>query len=115
MGSVASEECGRARAAERDREGIGGGVSVEVVPPRPAPSRDRIRISSPGPRARSAMPSPSNDRSLRVVYLDHTGAPSGAELALARLLPGLPDVEAHVILGEDGPLAEQLDRAGAGG
>jgi glycosyltransferase involved in cell wall biosynthesis len=59
------------------------------------------------------MPSPSNDRSLRVVYLDHTGAPSGAELALARLLPGLPDVDAHVILGEGGPLAEQLDRAGA--
>lgn len=46
-------------------------------------------------------------RRIRVVYLDHTAVLSGAELALFRLLPSL-DVDAHVILGEDGPLAEKL-------
>jgi glycosyltransferase involved in cell wall biosynthesis len=59
------------------------------------------------------MPSTPSDRRLRVVYLDHTGVPSGAELALARLLPGLPDVDASVILAEDGPLADHLRHAGA--
>jgi glycosyltransferase involved in cell wall biosynthesis len=59
------------------------------------------------------MPSTTNDPRLRVVYLDHTGVPSGAELALVRLLPGLPDVDAHAILAASGPLAEYLGRAGA--
>ncbi len=59
------------------------------------------------------MPSPTSPTRRRVVYLDHTAVPSGAELALARLLPGLPDIDAHVILGEDGALAEHLRRAGA--
>lgn len=48
---------------------------------------------------------------LRVVYLDHTALLSGGELALLRLIPAL-DVDAHVILGEDGPLAERLRNAG---
>ena len=39
-----------------------------------------------------------------VVYLDHCALESGAELALARLLPALRDrLDAHVILGEPGP------------
>jgi glycosyltransferase involved in cell wall biosynthesis len=59
------------------------------------------------------MPSTTSDPRLHVVYLDHTGAPSGAELALVRLLPGLPDIDAHAILAETGPLTEYLDRAGA--
>ncbi len=50
--------------------------------------------------------------SLRVVYLDHTAVLSGGELALARLLPAFQDVEAHVILGEDGPLVRKLEQAG---
>ncbi len=33
---------------------------------------------------------------------------SGGELALLRLLPHMTDVEAHVLLGEDGPLVERL-------
>ena len=37
---------------------------------------------------------------------------SGGELALARLLPALEDVDVHVILGEDGPLARKLEQAG---
>ena len=44
----------------------------------------------------------------RVVYLDHTARLSGGELALLRLLPHLSDVDPHVILAEDGPLANAL-------
>jgi len=47
----------------------------------------------------------------RVVFLDHTAVLSGGELALLALLPEL-DVEAHVILAADGPLAERLRAAG---
>lgn len=50
-------------------------------------------------------------RRLRVVFLDHVARLSGGELALARLVPEL-DVEAHVILGEDGPLACRLRHSG---
>jgi glycosyltransferase involved in cell wall biosynthesis len=49
---------------------------------------------------------------LRVVFLGHTAVLSGGEIALATLLPAL-DVDAHVILGEDGPLAERLRQGGA--
>jgi glycosyltransferase involved in cell wall biosynthesis len=50
---------------------------------------------------------------LRVVYLDHVAQLSGGELALLRLLAALRDqVDAHVILAEDGPLVERLERQG---
>jgi glycosyltransferase involved in cell wall biosynthesis len=49
---------------------------------------------------------------LRVVYLDHVALLSGGELALVRLLQALPNVEAHVILAEDGPLVDRLKREG---
>ena len=55
---------------------------------------------------------PTSTRMLRVVYVGHTAVLSGGELALARLLPALEDVEATVILAEDGPLAERLRRDG---
>ena len=46
---------------------------------------------------------------LRVVYLDHCARLSGAELALARLLPVLAQqLDPVVLLGEDGPLVEHL-------
>jgi glycosyltransferase involved in cell wall biosynthesis len=48
----------------------------------------------------------------RVVYIDHVARLSGAELALLRLLPHLVEINAHVILGEDGPLVTRLDAAG---
>jgi glycosyltransferase involved in cell wall biosynthesis len=51
-------------------------------------------------------------RKLRAVYLDHVAQLSGGELALLRLLPVLPDVEAHVILAEEGPLVDRLLQAG---
>jgi glycosyltransferase involved in cell wall biosynthesis len=50
----------------------------------------------------------------RVVYLDHIARLSGGEIALARLLDAArSNVEAHVILGEDGPLASKLRAVGA--
>lgn len=51
-------------------------------------------------------------RCTRVVYVDHTARLSGGELALLRLLPALRNVDAHVILGEDGPLVARLTQAG---
>jgi glycosyltransferase involved in cell wall biosynthesis len=52
------------------------------------------------------------DERLRVVYLDHVARLSGGEIALMRLLTHLQTVNPHMILGEDGPLAERLQRAG---
>jgi glycosyltransferase involved in cell wall biosynthesis len=55
----------------------------------------------------------SKPRKLRVVYLDHCARLSGAELALLRLLRPLGgDVDAHVVLAEDGPLTKKLCGAG---
>jgi glycosyltransferase involved in cell wall biosynthesis len=54
----------------------------------------------------------TNCPKLRVVYLDHVAVLSGGELALLRLLRALPNVEAHVILAEDGPLVDRLKREG---
>jgi len=54
---------------------------------------------------------PAPERRPRVVYVDHCARLSGGELALSRLVPELP-VDAHVILGEDGPLVMRLQEAG---
>lgn len=62
------------------------------------------RFSRPEPR-----PVPPR---LRIVYLDHVAKLSGGELALSRLLAALPEVDAHVILAEDGPLRGRLEQAG---
>ncbi len=48
----------------------------------------------------------------RVAFVDHTALLSGAELALARMIDAL-DVDAHVILAEDGPLVGRLEEVGA--
>jgi glycosyltransferase involved in cell wall biosynthesis len=47
------------------------------------------------------------------VYIDHIARLSGGELALARLIAAMPEISAHVVLGEDGPLQEMLQKAGA--
>ncbi len=52
------------------------------------------------------------DERVRVVYLDHIARLSGGEIALLRLLPHMRGVNAHVILGEEGPLADRLQQAG---
>ncbi len=49
---------------------------------------------------------------MRVVYFDHCAKLSGGELALARLIPALEGVDAHVILGEHGPLEQLLEGEG---
>ncbi len=54
----------------------------------------------------------TREAQLRVVYLDHVARLSGGEIALLRLLPHLRRVNAHVILGEEGPLAARLAQAG---
>jgi len=50
-------------------------------------------------------------RRIRVVYLDHVAQLSGGEIALLRVVPHL-DIDAHVILAEDGPFADELVQAG---
>jgi glycosyltransferase involved in cell wall biosynthesis len=52
------------------------------------------------------------DPRLRVVYLDHVARLSGGEIALMRLLTHFQSVNPHMILGEDGPLADRLQKAG---
>jgi len=53
-------------------------------------------------------------RTYRVVYVDHVARLSGGEIALVRALAALGSrVEAHVILGEGGPLVERLREVGA--
>jgi glycosyltransferase involved in cell wall biosynthesis len=52
-------------------------------------------------------------RRLSVVYVGHCAQLSGAELALERLLRALPEIDAHVILAEDGPLVGRLRATGA--
>jgi len=50
---------------------------------------------------------------IRVVFVDHVARLSGGEIALRRLLPALAAlVDVHVVLGEDGPLVEQLEALG---
>ena len=56
---------------------------------------------------------PSGERKLRVVYLGHVAQLSGGEIALVRLIGALDQVDAHVILAEDGPLVPRLLAAGA--
>jgi len=82
------------------------------------PSRERTRAyaehfswGSVAARAAEYMRRPPTRR-LRVVYLDHTARLSGGELALLRLLPHLDGVQPHVVLAEDGPLADALVAAG---
>lgn len=56
---------------------------------------------------------PRAPRKVRVVFVGHVAALSGGEIALARLVEALGQVDAHVILAEDGPLIERLHAAGA--
>jgi glycosyltransferase involved in cell wall biosynthesis len=59
-------------------------------------------------------PGPAADPRLKVVFVGHVARMSGGEIALLRLLPAIaPMVDAHVILGEDGPLVGELRCAGA--
>src|SRR5579863_2793496 len=56
---------------------------------------------------------PAAQRKLRVAYVGHVAQLSGGEIALARLIDALDNVDAHVILAEDGPLVARLRATGA--
>lgn len=49
---------------------------------------------------------------LRVAYIGHSAAMSGAEIALLRLLDAQTEVEPIVLLGEEGPLVDALRERG---
>jgi len=51
-------------------------------------------------------------RKIRVAYVGHVAQLSGGEIALARLIDALDEVDAHVILAEDGPLVDRLLASG---
>jgi glycosyltransferase involved in cell wall biosynthesis len=55
---------------------------------------------------------PHRRRRVRVVYLDHCADLSGGEIALLRLLSVLDEVDAHVILAQEGPFVSRLLQAG---
>jgi glycosyltransferase involved in cell wall biosynthesis/GT2 family glycosyltransferase len=55
----------------------------------------------------------SSSPHLRVVIVDHCAQLSGGELALARLLDAVENVDCHVILGEHGPLEARLRESNA--
>jgi glycosyltransferase involved in cell wall biosynthesis len=63
-------------------------------------------------RSAEAPARPGEDRRFKIVYLDHVAQLSGGEIALLRLLPHLDQVDAHVILAQDGPLVERMNLAG---
>ncbi len=52
------------------------------------------------------------NKPLRVVFLTHTAALGGGELAMLRLIEGLKDVLPHVVVGESGPLTDLLAARG---
>ena len=54
----------------------------------------------------------TSQRRIRVVYVGHVAQLSGGEIALMRLIDALDEVDAHVILAEDGPLVERLRASG---
>jgi glycosyltransferase involved in cell wall biosynthesis len=56
--------------------------------------------------------SPARTRPLRVLSLDHCARLSGGEIALARVLGALHDVDVHVVLFERGPLTAWLGARG---
>jgi glycosyltransferase involved in cell wall biosynthesis len=55
---------------------------------------------------------PADQRKIRVAYVGHVAQLSGGEIALARLIDALDEVDAHVILAEDGPLVARLLASG---
>src|SRR5262249_22374493 len=59
-----------------------------------------------------SVSSPST-RKLRVVFLTHVARLSGAEIGLVRFVQAAEDIQAAVIVAEDGPLGAALGAAGA--
>jgi len=108
-----------------DAAALSAGLLRCLTDPAATPAADRCRIHAEahgwdeiGRRhvglyaGAVAQPATAPHAPLRVVYLDHCAQLSGAELALLTLLPELGEVDAHVILAEEGPLASRLVRRG---
>jgi glycosyltransferase involved in cell wall biosynthesis len=69
---------------------------------------DRVAAIHRGLYRRALEPSGATQRP-KVVYIDHVARLSGGEIALQRLLLATSgSVDAHVILGEEGPLVDRL-------
>lgn len=98
--------------SERLEAGLAGGVPARDTCRRYAQSFSWERAARANVAVYRRALDPNPERAMRVVYLDHTARLSGGELALVRLLPALESVDAHVILGEDGPLVGRLLRSG---
>jgi glycosyltransferase involved in cell wall biosynthesis len=64
----------------------------------------------PDRRSTEAATDPRNP--VRVAFITHSGALSGAELALVRQLGNAQAIEPVVLVGEEGPLVERLRAAG---
>jgi len=93
------------------------GALLGELPARSATRRHAERFDWPTAAAHhralyDRLATRTRDGRMRVVYLDHVARLSGGEIALLRVLPHLHDVNPHVILGEDGPLAARLQEAG---
>jgi glycosyltransferase involved in cell wall biosynthesis len=94
-------------------------AALVAHPPPSRPATDLPTWTEQGARfaevLESARRRDADERRVRVVFLDHVARLSGGEIALARVLPALiaSGVDAHVILGEHGPLAARLAQAGA--
>lgn len=55
----------------------------------------------------------TGSRPLRIAFVDHVARISGAEIGLARMIGATDQIEATVLLAEDGPLSSVLRSAGA--
>jgi glycosyltransferase involved in cell wall biosynthesis len=103
---------------EQLAEALEGFLGGDLPAPSPAECRahaERFSIDALASGDREAYRRatvPSSSPKPRVVYLDHIARLSGGELALLRLIRALTDVDAHVILGEEGPLELRLREEG---
>jgi glycosyltransferase involved in cell wall biosynthesis len=93
------------------------GAAAGALPSRETTRRYAERFSWPEVAARhrrlyTGLIAGERDARPRVVYLDHVARLSGGEIALMRLLGRLHGVQTHMILGEDGPLADRLQQTG---
>ncbi len=98
--------------ASRIREAAAGALPQRGVTRRYAESYSWPALAERHRELYRRLAAGERDARPRVLYLDHVARLSGGEIALLRVLPRLRNVNVHVILGEDGPLAARLSQAG---
>lgn len=79
----------------------------------PDPSVPSWHLQAMAFRRQLELARSGTEERLRAVFVGHTAKPSGGELALVRMVQGLQHTDCHVVLGEDGPVAQMLRNAGA--